>query len=224
MLTERIFFPLGFAFDIREAQRYNRKQSEIFPKGYIHMEQNNQTEQTPHSSEYRGNFTVSKGENIRFNLLMVRKNIAISVTLLFTAVTVIRIFQQMKEGLPFFPALFSALPMALLCAILVPSLQLSSTALSIAMLYRQGKARAFSQEILLNDEGMFASSSHGTSKVVWKNMVFVRETPFDFFLFYSDKNAFILPKKQMQSLAEECESIRSVLRGHLPEDRLKLRG
>jgi len=188
------------------------------------MEQNNKTEQTSHSSEYRGNFTVSKGENIRFNLLMVRKNIAISITLLFTVVTVIRIYQQMKECLSFFPALFSALPMALLCAVLVPSLQLSSTALSIAMLYRQGKARAFSQEILLNDEGMFASSSHGTSKVVWRNMVFVRETPFDFFLFYSDKNAFILPKKQMQSPAEECESIRSVLRRHLPEDRLKLHG
>lgn len=176
-------------------------------------------------TEYRGNFLVGKGETIRYNLFMSRKTLAISVTLLFTATAVIRTYQLMTSGgMALFSALCSALPMALLCAVMIPAFQFSSTALSILMVYRQGRAKPFSQELVLNREGLFASSDQGTSKVVWKNLGFARETMFDFLFFYSEKNAFILPKKQMQDREAETETVRMILAAHLPKERLLLRG
>ena len=181
--------------------------------------------ETANENEYRGKFKVGKLENIRFNMFMTRKNIVISIVLLFTVVLGIRIYQQMTTGgMTLFPAIVSSLPMALVCAVLIPALQASSSALSILIVYRQGKAKPFTQELVLNDEGLFATAAPGTSKVVWKNLAFVRETPFDFLMFYSAKGAFILPKNQMRDKTAESEKVRRILRMHLKEDRLKLRG
>ena len=175
-------------------------------------------------NEYRGTFTVAHGENIRYNILMNLKRILSSMGLLFGIIISILTYQNVTEqGFSVFQALLRALPMAVLAPLVVMSLQLSSTAMSIRLMYRQGKARAFTQDVTLNEEGFIATAGPGTSKVVWKNMQFVRETPFDFLIFYAAKKAFILPKKQMADKETEAAKIRGILRKHLPADRLKLK-
>lgn len=176
-------------------------------------------------NEYRGTFTVAHGENIRYNILMNLKRIFSSMGLLFGIIISVLIYQNITEhGFSVLTSILRALPMAILAPLVVMSLQLSSTAMSIRLMYRQGKARPFTQEVTLNQDGFVATAGPGTSKVNWKYMHFVRETPYDFLIFYAEKKAFILPKKQMADREAESEKIRKILKKHLPADRMKLKG
>lgn len=184
----------------------------------------NESTASVNENEYRGTFSVAHNENIRYNLLMMERRILVSGIVLFTVVFGVLTYQNVtNDGASVLSALLAALPMAILAPLLVLALQLSSTALSIRLLYRQGKARPFTQEVTLNQDGFVATAGPGTSKVVWKNMLLVRETHYDFLLFYADKKAFILPKKQMSDPNTDAQKVRAIFKKHLPEDRLKLK-
>lgn len=88
---------------------------------------------------------------------------------------------------------------------------------------RSGRA-SYVQETEINGFGVHVSVGKDQAKMGFEDLVRVRETKKAFYLFISESQAWILPKKQMEAPQAECAQLRGLFRKVIERRRLALKG
>ena len=180
--------------------------------------------------EYHGTFTISKKENIRYNLHMMLKKLLITCALVFVIIALLigltRYASAVNAGMdaPLGYAAANALPYAACGALLLFAVNLLMLYVRVNTLYKKKQLRDFTQEITLTDQGLHAETESGTLDLSYDKLIRVTETNRDFYLFFSANSAYVLPKDQMKQPDTECAAVRALFRAHMPGAKLKLRG
>lgn len=87
---------------------------------------------------------------------------------------------------------------------------------------RSGRS-SYVQSTEINGFGVHVAVGKDRAKLGFENLVRVKETRKAFYLFISEQQAWILPKKQMEDPEGESEQLRSLFRAVIERRRLQLR-
>lgn len=176
--------------------------------------------------EYRGVFTIGQKENFRYNYFVSQKRSLMSCLIVFVLILLLNAFLRYSYGMTqsLVSGLLYSLPMAVGGAALLLLIHLLNMYLRLRGLYRQKKLEPFTQDILMNREGLHAASARGNVDLPWKNIALIRELKRDFLLFITESHVYVLPKEQMKNPAEDTEKIRRILHKYMDAQRLKLKG
>lgn len=88
---------------------------------------------------------------------------------------------------------------------------------------RSGRT-SYIQETEINGFGVHVAVGKDQAKMGFEDLVRVRETKKAFYLFISESQAWILPKKQMENPQAECAQLRGLFRKVIERRRLDLMG
>lgn len=173
--------------------------------------------------EFRKMLNIGKKDNLWYNVHLIRKR-HILTTCILTAIVFVLAFLLsyfMKYG-----EIGTCLVVATLTAILAFVLWnvyilWFRLARRINKMYKKKELYAFRQELLLNKEGITASTEQGTRESKWKYVVNASESRHGFYLKMSDAFAYTIPKKQLT--AAEQNTVRAILKKYLSKDCLSIR-
>ena len=172
--------------------------------------------------QFKGHFTITKRDNIDFNLLLMkRKLISASITV-FAVITLLVGFLKYMQGIPLVNAALQALLLAVLGVVLLAVINIVSMLLRINGMYKSNKIAEFSFDALVDKDGFHATSDRGDSDVPWERILSVAETKGAFYVFITDSNANVLPKPQIAE-ASGVETLRKLFIKYLPAQKLRLR-
>ena len=171
---------------------------------------------------YRRNFTIGRRETRNFYLTLVlgswRKGIAG-----FGAVGAL-------AALLYMPELPLPLRGLLLLAGAAAGMGLSTLFLAVstclrvrAQLRRSGRER-YVQETEINGFGVHVTVGKDKARLGFENLRRVAETRKAFYLFLSDSQGWILPKRQMEDPQGESEQLRGIFRTVVERGKLELKG
>ena len=130
--------------------------------------------------EYRGVFTIGQKENFRYNYFVSQKRSLMSCLIVFVLILLLNAFLRYSYGMTqsLVSGLLYSLPMAVGGAALLLLIHLLNMYLRLRGLYKQRKLEPFTQDILMNREGLHAASARGNVDLPWKNISLVRELGF----------------------------------------------
>lgn len=89
---------------------------------------------------------------------------------------------------------------------------------------RRSGRTSYVQETEINGFGVHVTVGKSKAKMAFANLLRVRETRKAFYLFLSEQQAWILPKKQMEDPQAETEQLRKLFRTVIERGRLQLKG
>lgn len=88
---------------------------------------------------------------------------------------------------------------------------------------RRSGRESYVQSTEINGFGVHVTVGKDKAKLSFGNLLRVQETGRAFYLFLSEQQAWILPKRQMENPNAECEELRTIFRTVMERKRLKLR-
>ena len=173
---------------------------------------------------YHRDFTIGKRETLDFYLSLVLRQWRGGI-LGFGAVgalTVLLYTSRTEFSLPAQAGLMAAGAAAFM--LLVTLWLVFSTAGRVkGQLRRSGRER-YVQETEINGFGIHVTVGKDRARLAFENLLRVQETGKAFYLFLSDSQAWILPKKQMEDPEAESEQLRTIFRTVIEGRKLRLRG
>ncbi len=89
---------------------------------------------------------------------------------------------------------------------------------------RRSGRTSYVQETEINGFGVHVAVGRDRAKMAFSSLLRVRETRKAFYLFLSEQQAWILPKKQMEDPQAESEQLRTLFRTVMERRKLQLRG
>lgn len=99
-----------------------------------------------------------------------------------------------------------------------------STLLKVRSQVKSSGRESYVQETEINGFGVHVTVGTDKAKLGFPDLVRVQETGKAFYLFLSDSQAWILPKKQMEDRKAECAQLRELFTTVIERGRLRLKG
>lgn len=99
-----------------------------------------------------------------------------------------------------------------------------STLLKVSRQIKSSGRASYVQETEINGFGVHVAVGKDKAKIGFPDLVRVQETGKAFYLFLSDSQAWILPKKQMEDPRAECAQLRELFAAVIERGRLRLKG
>lgn len=99
-----------------------------------------------------------------------------------------------------------------------------STLLKVRSRVKSSGRESYVQETKINGFGIHVTVGTDKAKLGFPDLVRVQETGKAFYLFLSDSQAWILPKKQMEDRQAECAQLRKLFTAVIERGRLRLKG
>lgn len=120
--------------------------------------------------------------------------------------------------------IFTAALTALIAAALTAAILTVSTLWKVkGQVARSGRV-SYVQETEINGFGVHVTVGKDKARMGFEDLLRVRETGGAFYLFISETQAWILPKKQMENPPEDCARLRELFRAVIERRRLRLKG
>lgn len=113
---------------------------------------------------------------------------------------------------------------AVLAAAITALILLVSTRQRVKEQVRRSGRESYVQATEINGFGIHVTAGKDRARLAFENLLRVQETGKAFYLFLSDSQAWILPKKQMEDPEAESEQLRTIFRTVIEGRKLRLRG
>ena len=173
-------------------------------------------------SQFSGQFTITKKDNLRYNFYSMRKKLLSTSILVFVIIGAMIGFLRYGQGYGLTSSLVNALLTAAAGTALLLIINVVATILRMNNFYKQKKLSDFTVTFTADDTGIHAVSNRGNSDLEWNRIVAVHETRNAFYIFITDSYANVMPKDQSTD-AKAFEILRKLLVQHIDKNRLKLR-
>lgn len=173
-------------------------------------------------TQFSGQFTITKKDNLRFNFFLMRKKLAATAALVFVIIAVMIGFIRYAQGASLQAALLNALIMAVAGTLILVGINVVTTITRINTFYKQKKLTDFSVTFTTDKSGIHAVSDRGNSDLPWNRIVAAHETRHAFYIFITDSHANVMPKDQFAG-AKDADVFRSLLLKNVEKNRLKLK-
>lgn len=174
--------------------------------------------------EFQGTFMVTREDNIRYNLFLLRKKIVSMCVLIFIVLagmlflTANRIFGQVNVW-----TLLIIILIALAAAALYAAYSyFIRVRLRINKAYRDGSLKDFEQQVTVDRNGVRIASEQNAKDVAFKYIWFVHETKKTFYLFVAENVAIFLSKDQIAD-RKSIETLRAIFAKYMHPKKLLLR-
>lgn len=173
--------------------------------------------------EFQKMLNIGKKDNLWYNIHLIWKRHLITTCVLTAFIFGLAFFlcyflKYADTGICLLAAALTALLGFVLWNVYILWFRLSRR---INKMYKKKELYAFRQELILNKEGITASTEQGTRQSKWKYVVLASESMHGFYLKMSDSFAYTIPKKQLS--AAEQDTVRAILKKYLSKDCLKIR-
>ena len=129
-----------------------------------------------------------------------------------------------RAGMPWYLLAAVMLAAAAATAVLVALVLTASTLLKVKDLVKNSGRESYVQETEINGFGVHVTVGKDKAKLGFPDLMRVQETRKAFYLFLSDSQAWILPKKQMEDPQAECARLRELFTAVIERNRLRLKG
>ncbi len=173
-------------------------------------------------SQFSGQFTITKKDNLRYNFYSMRKKLLSTSLLVFVIIGAMIGFLRYGQGYGVTSSLVNALITAVVGTALLLAINIIATVLRMNSFYKQKKLSDFSVTFTADDTGIHAVSDRGNADLEWNRIVAVRETRNAFYVFITDSYANVMPKDQSTG-EQEFAKLRKLLYKHVPNNRLKIK-
>ena len=173
-------------------------------------------------SQFSGQFTITKKDNLRYNFYSMRKKLLSTSLLVFVIIGAMIGFLRYGQGYGVTSSLVNALITAVVGTALLLAINIVATVLRMNSFYKQKKLSDFSVTFTADDTGIHAVSDRGNADLEWNRIVAVRETRSAFYIFITDSYANVMPKDQSTG-EQEFDKLRKLLYKHVPNNRLKIK-
>lgn len=172
--------------------------------------------------QYSGHFTIGKKDNIRFNLFLIQKKLLTVSLLVFIIIAGLVSFLKFMQGIPLQTALMQGLLLGLLGVILQVAINLCSLYFRINSMYKSGKARDFSFDLVADKTGLHSKSDRGNADVPWDRILSIVETNAGFYAFITENNANVIPKDQIEN-DSGIQTLRALFQKNMPAKKVRLK-
>ena len=172
--------------------------------------------------QFQGHFTITKKDNIRFNLLLMKRKLISACLVVFFVIALLVGVLKFMQGIPLSAAIAQALIMAVLGAVLLTVVNIVSMLIRINGMYKAKKITEFSFDAKVDKDGFHATSDRGDSDIPWERILSIIETGAAFYVFITDSNANVLPKPQITN-PSDVETLRKLFTKHMPAQKLRLK-
>ena len=173
-------------------------------------------------SQFSGQFTITKKDNLRYNFYSMRKRLTTTSILVFVIIGAMVGFLRYGQGYGLAASLTNGLLTALIGTAALVAVTLTATVLKVNSYYRQKKLTDFTVTFTADQTGIHAVSNRGNADLDWNRIVAVHETRNAFYIFITDSYANVMPKDQSTD-AKAFEALRKLLVQHVDKSRLKLK-
>ena len=173
--------------------------------------------------QFQGSFTIDRKENIHYNLFVSRNRLIQMTIIVFVVITAMLGVTNYGQTQSLADAAVASLPMALAGSVLFLLINGIALVMRVNQSYKQKKAYDFHQDILIDAEGVHASSERGGALLKWEKIEQIRESGRAFYLFLSKAQAYVLPKGQLADKEQDAACIRSLFREHVDAAKLKIK-
>lgn len=174
--------------------------------------------------EFQGSFHVTKEDNIRYNLFLIRKKLVSTCAFIFVALFGLLFLLNMlmlKKDTGWVYLVFIAIALAGV-GLYVLYAYFIRVRIRVSQSYRSGQMKDFVQQITVDRNGVRIASETNAKDVAFKYIWFVHETKKTFYLFVSDKIAIFLSKSQMR-VPEDVHTLRMLFSKYMDARKLLLR-
>jgi len=173
-------------------------------------------------TQFSGQFTITKKDNLRYNFFSMRKKLAATSVLVFVIIGTMVGFLRYAQGMPLSAAVVNALLLAVMGTVILIAINVITTVLRINSMYQQRKLTDFTVTFTADQTGIHAVSSRGNSDLEWNRIFAVHETRNAFYIFITESYANVMPKDQIPD-ARAAEAFRALLVEHVEKNRLKIK-
>ena len=154
-------------------------------------------------------FTITKKDNLRYNYLLTQKRLFGASLLTLAIIGAVLALIRYAQGMAPLDSLLQGALLGVIAAVLFLASGFLSTFLRISNLYKKKTLTDFTVDFTVDKTGVHATSERGESTLLWKNVLFIRETKTAFYIFYDKTRANVMPKDQLP--AEDVKNLRSTL-------------
>jgi hypothetical protein len=141
--------------------------------------------------------------------------------IVFVVITVIVTMVQLNSGIIFNDASLIGIGLGLTGIIFFIVVNLAFVKYNLYSFYKNGRIKPFKQNILMNGEGLHATTENGSVDIPFQHIGGVNETKHAFYFFITKEHTYVFPKDQMKGELE-FQTVRKILRANMPEVKLKL--
>lgn len=173
---------------------------------------------------YRRNFTIGLRETRDFYLSLVLEHWRKGIAGLALAGALAGCLYTSRAGTPWYLRAAVMLAAAAAAAAVTVLALWVSTCLKVKSQLKSSGRESYVQETEINGFGVHVAVGKDRARLGFPDLVRVRETGKAFYLFLSDSQAWILPKKQMEDPRAECAQLRELFTAVIERGRLRLKG
>ena len=173
-------------------------------------------------TQFSGQFTITKKDNLRFNFFLMRKKLVATSALVFVIIAALIGLLKYAQTGSLEAAVLNGALMAVAGTLFLIGINLITTVMRINSYYKQKKLTDFTVAFTTDKTGIHATSDRGDSDLPWNRIVEVRETAHAFYLFITESHANVLPKDQFAS-SNDLGVFRSLLTKNMDASRLKIK-
>jgi hypothetical protein len=173
-------------------------------------------------TQFSGQFTITKRDNLRFNFFLMRKKLLATGALVFVIIAAMVGILKYAQGAGLQAAILNGLLMAAAGTLFLIGINVITTVMRINSFYKQKKLTDFSVAFTADKTGIHATSDRGDSDLPWNRIVEVRETAHAFYIFITESHANVMPKDQFANAAD-IVTFRSLLTKNMEARRLRIK-
>lgn len=172
---------------------------------------------------YRRDFTIGLRETQDFYLSLTLRRWRKGILGFAVVGALVGVMYTLQAGLSAPLTALTAVLTALVSVVIVTLALVLSTLRKVkAQVARSGRT-SYVQETDINGFGIHVTVGKDKAKLGFQDLVRVQETGKAFYLFLSENQAWILPKKQMENQEAECAQLRELFRAVIERSRLRLK-
>lgn len=172
---------------------------------------------------YRRDFTIGLRETQDFYLSLALEHWRKGIAGFSLAGALAGFLYTSQAGPPWYLRAAVMLAAATVAAVVTVLALSVSTRLKVKGQVKSSGRASYVQETEINGFGVRVTVGRDQAKLGFPDLVKVRETGKAFYLFLSDSQAWILPKKQMENPRAECAQLRELFAAVIERDRLRLK-
>lgn len=172
--------------------------------------------------QYQGHFTITKKDNIDFNLLLMRRKLVATSLVVFVIIGGAVGLVRYSQGTQLAASILEALLTGVCGVVLLTAINLIFMLLRINGLYKSKQLTDFSFDVVVDKDGVHSRSDRGNSDVPWTRILSIVETVKAYYIFITDSNANVLPKAQIAD-ASGADSLRKLFLKNMPAKKCKLK-
>ena len=173
-------------------------------------------------SQFSGQFTITKKDNLRYNFYSMRKKLISTSILVFVIIGAMVGLLRYGQGYSLSSAVLKALVTAVAGTAVLLGINVVTTILRMNSFYKQKKLTDFTVTFTADESGIHAVSTRGNADLDWNRIVAVHETRKAFYIFITDSYANVMPKDQSTD-EKAFEALRKLLVKHVDKNRLKIK-